>query len=211
MHTRHLLAPALALAMLPAASIEAQTLSRAEAGRVAVANCYATCMDRAQTTSLALYARVDRITDLVISDEYFELDDDSQAQVVRLEEDAICALAQDHVRALDGCYNACTDVERAYGSPSALARGRFRHLFIAERDALRAVGLWGSSYADAPTSGAAFDAACRRYWDGASGTAADGLSRLATLPLRSGHRTRPPARVVEANGKRAGRQQPLAH
>ena len=50
--------PALALvAMLAAASIEAQTLSRAEAGRVAVANCYATCMDRAQTTSLALYAR----------------------------------------------------------------------------------------------------------------------------------------------------------
>lgn len=203
MYAGHL--PALALAMLAAASIEAQTLSRAEAGRVAVANCYATCMDRAQTTSLALYARVDRITDLVISDEYFELDDNSQAQVVRLEEDAICALAQDHVRALDGCYNACTDIERAYGSPSALARGRFRHLFIAERDALRAVGLWGSSYTNAPTSGAAFDAACGRYWDGASG-AGDGLSRLATLPLRSGHRTRPPARVAEASDNRAGRQ-----
>ena len=206
MHARHLLALALALAMLAAASTEAQTLSRAEAGRVAVANCYATCMDRAQTTSLALYARVDRITDLVISDEYFELNDESQRQLVRLEEDAICALAQDHVRALDGCYNACTDIERAYGSPSALARGRFRHLFIAERDALRAVGLWGSSYTNAPTSGAAFDAACGRYWDGASGSAGQGLSRLATLPLRSGHRTRPPARVAEASGKRAGGQ-----
>lgn len=206
MHARLLLAPALALATLPALPVDAQTLSRAEAGRVAVANCYATCMDRAQTTSLALYARVDRITDLLISDEYFELDDDSQAQVVRLEEDAICALAQDHVRALDGCYNACTDVERAYGSPSALARGRFRHLFIAERDALRAVGLWGSSYANAPTSGAAFNAACDRYWATAAGSAGDGLSRLATLPLRSGHRTRPPARAAKASDKRVGGQ-----
>lgn len=193
----HLLATALLATV--AAPAAAQNVSRAEEGRAAAAQCYGTCVDRAQTTSLALYQRADRLTDLVISDEYFELNDESQGNLVRLEEDAICALAQDHVRALDACNAACTDVERAYGSPSSLARSRFREIYYAERDALRAVGLWGTSYRDLPAAGAAFNAACGRYWEtGGSGANAQ-LSRLADLPRRIGHRAKPPTRA--AGGK----------
>lgn len=188
-------AAALACSLLAAAPAAAQNLTRAQEGRTAVAGCHAACMDRAQTTSLALYARADRLTDLLISDEYHELTENSQDRLVRLEEDAICALAQDHVRALDGCYAACTDVERAYGTPSALAKGRFRHLYLAERDALQAVGLW-DNYSNSATSGAAFGAACDRYWSAAQGSNGAQLSRLAALPLRTGHRARQPVRAA---------------
>lgn len=191
----HLFAAALLATMATYAA--AQNVNRAEEGRAAAAQCYGTCVDRAQTTSLALYRRADRLTDLVISDEYFELNDESQDNLVRLEEDAICALAQDHVRALDACNATCTDVERAYGSPSSLARSRFREIFYAERDALRAVGLWGTSYRDLPTAGAAFTNACGRFWEtGGSGANAQ-LSRLADLPRRVGHRAKPPTRAVD--------------
>lgn len=163
---------------------------------VVVGQCYATCLDRSQTTALALYARGDRLADLLISDEYHALTTDSQAQVVRLEEDAICALAQDHVRALDGCQASCMDIERARGGHgNSAGRARFRHVFNTERRMLIDVGLW-SSYADSRTSGAAFDAGCDRYWNADQGDAAT-LSRLASIPRRVGHRGRAPARVKQ--------------
>lgn len=193
----HLLAAALLSTMATLAA--AQNVNRAEEGRAAAAQCYGACVDRAQTTSLALYQRADRLTDLLISDEYHALTDESQNDLVRLEEDLICNLAQDHVRALDACNAACTDVERAYGSPSSLARSRFREIFYAERDALADVGLWGTSYRNAPTGGAAFDAACGRFWNAASSGASGRLSRLADLPRRIGHRAKPPTRA--AGGK----------
>lgn len=203
MRTRHrsTFAAALACSLLAAAPATAQNLTRAQEGRVAIAGCHAACMDRAQTTSLALYERTDRLTDLLISDEYHALSEASQISLVRLEEDAICALAQDHVRALDGCYAGCTDVERAYGSPGALVRGRFRHLYLAERDALQAVGLW-NSYSNSATAGAAFNAACDRYWATAEGSASASLSRLAALPRRVGHRAGHPVRAVAKQQRR---------
>ena len=194
---RSTFAAALAGSLLAATPAAAQNLTRAQEGRAAVAGCYAACMDRAQTTVLALYGRADRLADLLISDEYHQLTEDSQNQVERLEEDAICALAQDHVRALDGCYAGCTDVERAYDTPSALAKGRFRHLYLAERNALQAVGLW-DNYSNSATSGAAFEAACDRYWSAAQGSARAQPSRLAALPRRTGHRARPPVRLQAA-------------
>ena len=162
------------------------------ATRILIGQCYAACMDRAQTTALALYARSDRLSDLLISDEYHALTTDSQEQLVRLEEDAICALAQDHVRALDGCQASCQDIERSRGGNiGSAARTRFRHLFDAERRALQDVGLW-RGYAESTTSGAAFDAGCDRYW-GAGQSAASSL--LASIPARVRHRQQRPLRV----------------
>ena len=161
---------------------------------VVVGQCYAACLDRSQTTALALYRRADRLSDLLISDEYHALTTASQEQLVRLEEDAICALAQDHVRALDGCQASCMDIERARGGHgSSAGRARFRHVFNAERLALQGVGLW-SSYSNSSTSGPDFNAGCDRYWGVDQGAAAS-ASRVATIPARVGHRNRFPARA----------------
>ena len=179
--TRYALLTALALGLTsPAAMVAAQNLTKSEEGRVEVGKCYALCMDRADRTALALYARVDRLTDLLISDEYFELTVASRNELVTLEETAICSLAQDHVRGLDGCYAGCVDLESAYGVRSSQARNRFRELLISERDALRQVGLW-QDYQRTATVGTDFDLACDRYWSD-SGSA--GVSRIAALPAR---------------------------
>ena len=161
---------------------------------VVVGQCYATCLDRSQTTALALYRRADRLSDLLISDEYHALTTASQEQLVRLEEDAICALAQDHVRALDGCQASCMDIERARGGHgSSAGRARFRHVFNAERLALQGVGLW-NGYANSSTSGQDFNAGCDRYWGVDQSATASG-SRVATIPARVGHRNRLPMRT----------------
>ena len=161
---------------------------------VVVGQCYATCLDRSQTTALALYRRADRLSDLLISDEYHALTTASQEQLVRLEEDAICALAQDHVRTLDGCQASCMDIERARGGHgNSAGRARFRHVFNAELRALQGVGLW-SGYANSATSGPDFDAGCDRYW-GVDQGAATSASRVATIPARVGHRARLPVRA----------------
>ena len=163
---------------------------------VVVGQCYAVCLDRSQTTALALYARADRLSDLLISDEYHALTTDSQGQLVRLEEDAICALAQDHVRALDGCQASCMDIERARGGHgNSAGRARFRHVFNTERRALVDVGLW-NSYSSSSTFGAAFNAGCDRYWSADQGSAS-ALSRIASIPMRVGHRVRAPVRAKQ--------------
>ena len=167
---------------LTATAAFAQNLNPAQEGRVAVAQCYATCMDRSQRTALALYERVDRLSDLLISDEYFKLTNASQDAVVRLEETAICALAQDHVRGMDACHVGCVDVEFAYRVSASHARARFLQVLNAERGALQDVGLW-NGHAHSPASGARFDAACDRYWeDGEDGQAARPASRVAAVP-----------------------------
>ena len=177
------LANAAAAVCLAACTIaaNAQNLTRADEGRFEVGKCYAQCMDRAERTALALYRRSDRLTDLVISDEFFQLTESSQNNLVDLEEAAICSLAQDHVRGLDGCYAGCVDVELAYGVTASLARNRFREMLIRERDALGQVGLW-RDYRETPVAGTDFELACNRYWsaDGASGSA----SRVAALPAK---------------------------
>ena len=167
---------------LTAIAAPAQNLSPTQEGRVAVAQCYSTCMDRSQRTALALYDRVDRLSDLLISDEYFKLTDASQNAVARLEETAICALAQDHVRGMDACHVGCVDMEFVYGVSASHARARFLQVLNAERGALQDVGLW-NGHAHSPASGPRFDAACDRYWEtGEDAQAARPASRVAAVP-----------------------------
>ena len=197
MQTNIILPIALVADLALANAAGAQNLDRAQEGRSMVGQCYATCTDRAQTTVLALYERADRMIDLRISDEYHELTEASQNELVRLEEDVICALAQDHVRAMDGCYTGCVDVEIAYGVNRSHARNRFHQIYTVERDALRDVGLW-DGYRSSAASGAAFDAGCDRYWQsGQSGKPAVG--RVAALPALVRHREAKPVRRSDSN------------
>lgn len=196
-------APLIAAAVaLTAFATFAENLTKRQEGRVAIAQCYATCMDRSQRTALALYARVDRLSDLIVSDEYFALNSASRDSVVRFEETAICALAQDHVRGMDACHVGCVDVEFAYGVNTSHARGRFLHVLNAERGALQDVGLW-NGHARAPASGPRFDAACDRYWESGDGAQAGSpASRVAAVPAAVGK-----SRVMQA---RAAQRKPPA-
>lgn len=196
-------APLIAAAVaLTAFATFAENLTKRQEGRVAIAQCYATCMDRSQRTALALYARVDRLSDLIVSDEYFALNSASRDSVVRFEETAICALAQDHVRGMDACHVGCVDVEFAYGVNTSHARGRFLHVLNTERGALQDVGLW-NGHARAPASGPRFDAACDRYWESGDGAQAGSpASRVAAVPAAVGK-----SRVMQA---RAAQRKPPA-
>ena len=191
-------APLIAAAVaLAASATPAENLTKRQEGRVAVGQCYATCMDRSQHTALALYARVDRLSDLLISDEYFALTDASQDDVVRLEETTICALAQDHVRGMDACHVGCVDVEFAYGVSASHARTRFLHVLNAERGALQDVGLW-NGHAHSPASGARFNAACDRYWENGDGAQTRSpASRVAAVPAAVGKSRARPARAPQ--------------
>lgn len=166
---------------LCAPNIAAQNLTKLQQGRVEVGKCYASCMADSQRTALALYERVDRLTDLLISDEYFELTVASRDDLVALEETAICSLAQDHVRGLDGCHASCVDVEAAYGAVSSQAKDRFRQVLTSERNALTRVGLW-RDFRQTPNAGQDFAIACDRYWN--EGSDGDRVSRIAALPAR---------------------------
>ena len=166
---------------LGASTAAAQNPTTSQQGRAAVGMCYATCMATSQRTALALYERVDRLTDLLISDEYFELTVASRDELVALEETAICSLAQDHVRGLDGCHAGCVDVETAYGVTSSQARDRFRQVLANERNALTQVGLW-RDFQRTPSAGQDFAIACDRYWNEGSDVGAVG--RIQALPAR---------------------------
>ncbi len=187
-----ILAAHLTLLGTPAA---AQNLTKGQEGRLAVGQCYATCIDRAQTTALALFAQVDRMTDLLISDEYHELTTQSQDDLIRLEETNTCLLAQSHVSGMDGCYAGCLDVEQAYGVSRSSARSRFRESMFAERAALQRVGLW-INYRETPTAGARFDAACDRYWADTQSSAEAIVSRVGAIPALLGGRDDRTARPV---------------
>lgn len=172
---------------LAAAAAGAENLNKAEEGRAAVASCYASCVDRSERTRLAVYARFDRLTDLLISDEYHALTEASQNLAVDGEKTYICLLGQDYVRSLDACQAGCVDLEDAYGVRSSHARNRFRDLLARESAVLREVGLW-SSYRNSPAGGSdAFAQACSAYWDdGASGSASATPSRTRLLPALLG-------------------------
>ncbi len=165
--------------LLAAPPAAAQNLGVASEGRAAIGACYAQCLASAQQGSRALSAKFDRLTDLLISDEYHALDEPSQDNLVVLEERSICAVAQDNVRTNDGCHAGCVDIERAYGVNAATARDRFLYVLRTERRPLLDAGLW-RDYRTSPASGQAFVAACNEYW-GADAAAYGGRPQLAAV------------------------------
>ena len=137
----------------------AQTLTREEEGRAAVGRCYQVCLG---TTSSAprLFAQLAAppAGGVVLDDE------DPPPAFIVFDQSAICEAAIAQVRDMDGCYAGCVDIELAYGVRTSSARDRFLHVFRAERDALRAAGLW-TDYRTPPPAGDDFDAACNAYLD----------------------------------------------
>ena len=149
-------------------TVGAQNLGRAEEGRLVVGQCYATCMDKALQSAATTQEKSTRLTELLISDDFFQLTDDSQDEFIRLYRLDVCLLAQNHVRGIDACYAGCVDAERAYGVGGTNARSRFYRLLRDDRRALQDAGLW-TDYRTFPVFGSyEFEDACERlYEDGA--------------------------------------------
>lgn len=135
---------------------------------MAVGQCYAACMEKAFQSASTTQEKSTRLTELMISDDFFQLTDDSQDEFIRLYRLDVCLLAQNHVRGVDACYAGCVDVERAYGVGGTNARSRFYRLLSDDRRALQDVGLW-QDYRTFPVFGSAeFEEACERLYDNAA-------------------------------------------
>ena len=155
-------------AALGSATAGAQNLDKTEEGRVAAGQCYATCMDKALRSAATTQEKSTRLTELMISDDFFQLTDASQDEFIRLYRLDVCLLAQNHVRGVDACYAGCVDVERAYGVGGTNARSRFFELLHDDWQALRDVGLW-QDYRTFPVFGSVeFEAACERLYENAA-------------------------------------------
>ena len=153
---------------LGTATAGAQNLDRWEEGRVAIGQCYAACMDKAFKSAETTQEKSTRLTELMISDDFFQLTDQSQDDFIALYRLDVCLLAQNHIRGVDACNAGCIDFELAYGASGSNARSRFSRLLADERKPLQDAGLW-QDYRTFPVFGSSeFEDACERlYEDGA--------------------------------------------
>lgn len=152
----------------------AQTLNRAQEGRMAVGQCYSACIDRAHRNSLDAASFASDLIDLVNYElETLDVPASSQIETIEGHLHLICALAQEHISGMEGCQQGCMDVETAYGVRTSTARTRFVALLNSERKDLADAGLW-VNYRRSPTSGRSFEAACTRYMESSSANAEGG-------------------------------------
>ena len=102
-----------------------QTLTKAEEGRVATAQCFAECSHQAhdsvrwtrfEAEPTKFYSRHRRLRS--------------------------CIEHQEHLRVMDACRVSCLDIAEAYGVPRSHARWRFERLYDAHRAPLMQAGLW---------------------------------------------------------------------
>ena len=135
---------------------------------MAVGQCYAACMDKAFESASTTQQKSTRLTELMISDDFFQLTDDSQDEFIRLYRLDVCLLAQNHVRGVDACNAGCIDIERAYGVGGTNARSRFYRLLRDDRQAVQDAGLW-RDYRTFPVFGSGeFEDACERLYENAA-------------------------------------------
>ena len=135
----------------PAIQADAQQLTRAQAGQVAVAQCYAHCTEVAYGDQIAAL----RFTLDALEGEWDALN-------VLLEG---CVVVQNNAIAGDMCKAGCFDIEHAYGVRTGRIRSRFgRALNEYVRD-VRTAGLW-TAWNRYPEPGTdAFVQACARFWE----------------------------------------------
>ena len=131
-----------ALVAALAVQATAQQLTRAQAGREAVGNCYSNCMRAAIENEANLTRQSNHLVDTRYN---IGLPPES-AQ--RFEELLWCVAANSHGTLIDTCNAGCMDLETVYGVRASNARQRFKTYLSAELAALREYGLWGSSYRD---------------------------------------------------------------
>ena len=157
-----------ALAVSAAVTAGAQNLGTTGEGRVVVGQCYAACMDKAFKSAATTQEKSTRLTEVMISDDFFQLTDDSQDDFIALYRLDVCLLAQNHIRGVDACYAGCVDADQAYGLPRSNARSRFYQLLREERQPFQDAGLW-QDFRTFPVFGSyEFEDACERLYEDAA-------------------------------------------
>lgn len=154
-----------AIAAFTGVAAAAQNLSKTGEGQAVVGQCYAACMDKAFNSAATTQQKSTRLTELMISDDFFQLTDQSQDDFIALYRLDVCLLAQNHIRGVDACYAGCVDVDQAYGLPGSNARSRFYQLLREERQPFQDAGLW-QDYRTFPVFGSYdFEDACERLYE----------------------------------------------
>ena len=134
--------------------VSGQHLSRQQAGRVAVAQCYAQCTEMA-------YAQIPARARLTLDGLAGEW---NYAEFLL----AVCVVIQSDVQALDMCRAGCLDIEAAYEWRSSHIRSRFVAAYNATVRDARVAGLW-NQWNDFPdTDSDRFARACARYFEAAA-------------------------------------------
>ena len=144
---------ALILAVLLPQAISAQNLTKAEEGKVAIANCYAECSRQAHDS--VRWTRFEASFNL---GPYADKERRLRA----------CIEYQEHIRVMDTCDKSCLDIVEAYGVKTSHARTRFQRSFVYQRAPLQQAGLW-VDYKNSPIligdDPDAFALACNRFAD----------------------------------------------
>lgn len=129
--------------------LEAQSLTRAQAGRVAVAQCYAHCLELSYNQTMQS-AR-------------FVLDALAGEWTAQNVLSTTCTLVQTNAQMGDMCVAGCMDIEASYRVRLSHIRTRFHRILNESLRDLRTSGLWSAWNRYPEVGTAAFDRACVRY------------------------------------------------
>ena len=129
----------------------AQILTKAEQGRIAVAQCYSSCMDRLDRSGKYAFDYMQQFLLHVDSLDYRLLSEDDKESANSNAIENACELAVSSVRIANACYGECLDVEAVYGEQQSHAKDRFLFVYENDRDILRQAGLW-KDYNNSPDS-----------------------------------------------------------
>ncbi len=151
---------AVALAIALATPVSAQELSRDQAGRVALGQCFNDCATEAGKIEVDL---VDHWMDLYW-DNWRESDSWTSAEWERFYDQWLelgCFYSQESTFSRFSCRQGCADIERAFGTSASSGRNVFVHELNVSIRQLRDAGLWTSNWRDRPRFGTGeFSDAC---------------------------------------------------
>ena len=154
---------AVALAIALATSVSAQDLSREQAGRVALGQCFNDCATEAGKIEVDL---VDHWMDLYW-DNWRDSGSWTSAQWEGFYDEwreLGCFYLQESTFTRYSCRQGCADIERAFGTSVSSARNVFVHELNVSIRALRDAGFWTSNWRDRPRLGTSeFSDACTTY------------------------------------------------
>ena len=161
---------AILVSALAGAQPSTQSITTAQEGRLAVAQCYSDC--------IALAAESDHVYNALMQAELSSFrrtladvgaGNRRQADANGQRDDFVallCSSKQAWLYEAESCRSGCLDVEAVYPSTPSNARKTFNEALNRSKATLGRSGLWVRDYASSPKAGTPrFDAACQRHMD----------------------------------------------
>ena len=158
--------------VLGAPSIGAHELTKAEAGREVVSQCFIQCSLEVSDLQAAhadvYFSLTGQFLDLLgraFRSGYDVSTLPETDELLEVAQHAACSLAQREMNVADLCQSGCRDLEQVYGSVRSHARTRFYYHFYGAKARLEEAGLW-TDYRNWPREDEdeyEFERACDRY------------------------------------------------